>query len=86
MRFTGRIETPELLDAVDTRDFQIEHCLALLGRQAAHQVNEFFIGLSLKALGQGFRVLPQGNGQLLATSLGQPAFPWRWPTGWSPAY
>ncbi|MNN25961.1 hypothetical protein D3C81_1394540 [compost metagenome] len=61
--FTGRIETAELFDAIDARHFEIEHRLALLRRQPAHQINEFLVGLRFKALGQGFRVLPQGSRQ-----------------------
>ena len=57
--FTGRVEAAELFNAVNARNLEVEHDLPLLGRQATNEVNEFFVGLLLKARSQHFRVLPK---------------------------
>ena len=68
--FTGRVETPKFLDAVDAGNFEIEHLLALLRGKPTNQVDEFFIGLGFQAFGQGLAVLPEGSGQFRPLVLG----------------
>ena len=69
--FAGWIEASEFLDAIDTGDLQIQYGLALFRRQASDQIDELFIGLGFKPLGQGFRVLAKCHGQRRPAILGQ---------------
>ena len=66
-----RVETPELFDAIDAWDFQVEHDLTLLRRQAANQVDEFFTGLSLQTVAEQFCVLAQSGGKRRPFFFGQ---------------
>jgi len=61
--FACRIEATELLLRVNAGNLQVENFLALLRRQAAHQVHEFARGLRLQPFAQHRCVLPERLGE-----------------------
>src|SRR3990167_7308642 len=66
---TSRVEATEFFDAVHAGYFQIENALALLRRQAAHQVHELALVGRSQARLEGLGVLPQCSRQLIPLGL-----------------
>ncbi|MNQ16708.1 hypothetical protein D3C85_297090 [compost metagenome] len=58
-----RVEPAKLLEAVDAGDLVGEHRVALLGSQAARQIEELAPGILLQTPAQHFGILAQGSRQ-----------------------